>query len=72
MNLGNFEPGIDFSLDVNQMAVTFKVINTFAKRSIAHEEILTTETQRTQRDHELTTDGPAFSLQADAFEAVVG
>ena len=43
MNLGDFESCIDFRFNADKMLVALKIVDTFAKRSIAHEGILTTE-----------------------------
>ena len=50
LNLGDFEPGIDFGLDANELLAALEIVDTFAKRAIAHERILTTEdTESTEK-----------------------
>ena len=31
MNLGRFQPGVDFGVDPHQMAVTLEIVDTFAR-----------------------------------------
>ena len=49
LDFGDFEAGIDFGFDANELSAALQIVDTFAQCAIAHEEILTTETQRAQR-----------------------
>ncbi len=52
MNFSRFEMRIDFAVDSNQLLVALEIVDAFAKCAVAHEEILTTDTQRTRSKHE--------------------
>src|SRR4051812_42921816 len=49
LDFGDFQMGVDFGVDPDELIVALKIDDTFAKRAVAHEEMLTTETQRAQR-----------------------
>ena len=36
MDLGHFEPGIDFGVDAHQLAVPLEIVDAFAKCAVAH------------------------------------
>jgi hypothetical protein len=43
LDFGNFEMGINFGFDANELFGALKIVDTFVKRAVAHEEILATE-----------------------------
>ena len=54
LNLGHFQPRVDFGIDAHELAVALEIVDTFAKRAIAHAKILTTEdTEGTEEDDEI-------------------
>ena len=36
LDLGDFEPGIDFGIDSHEVAMALEIVDAFAERSIAH------------------------------------
>jgi hypothetical protein len=43
MNLGRFQPCVDFRIDPYKVMMLLQVIYAFSQRAVAHDDILTTE-----------------------------